>query len=145
MLFRKQTEPPALPAAPMARGEDREISIALGGGRTVIGAHTRIRGSIKGTGPLLVRGEVEGEIAIAGGLTVAPTGRVEADVKAQSLELSGEARGSVRTTEKVVLSPTGVFEGDMETPVLEVSPGSILHGRTRVAGEPLSDDGRFSH
>jgi cytoskeletal protein CcmA (bactofilin family) len=116
-----------------------------GGGRTVIGPQTRIRGTLSGEGPVLVRGAVEGGISIRGGLTIAPTGRVDAEVSARTVDLSGEARGTMRATTRVALSPTGVFEGEMATPLLEVRPGSILRGRTRVAGAPADDRGLLSH
>jgi cytoskeletal protein CcmA (bactofilin family) len=111
----------------------------------VIGAQTRIRGTLSGEGPVLVRGAVEGGISIRGGLTVAPTGRIVAEVSARTIDLSGEARGTMRATTRVALSPTGVFEGEMATPILEVHPGSILRGRTKVAGVPPGERGRLSH
>jgi cytoskeletal protein CcmA (bactofilin family) len=145
MLFRKRSDassdvPPAAPPA-----IEREISLPPGSGRTVIGTHTRVKGTLKGEGSVVVRGTVEGEIAIGGGLTVAQSGRLEAEVAADSVDLSGQGKGSMRATSRVTLAPSAVFEGEMSTPVLEMHPGSVLHGRTRVAGVPTIGRGGLSH
>ncbi len=145
MLFRKRTETSADVPPAAAPAIEREIPLPPGGGRTIIGTHTRVRGSLKGEGSVVVRGTVEGEIAIGGGLTVAPSGRLEAEVAADSLELSGQAKGSVRAASRVTLASSAVFEGEMSTPVLMMHPGSVLHGRTRVAGVPTVGRGGLSH
>jgi len=145
MLFRRrQTEvvPAGVAIGPPAI---RDVIAPLGGGRTVIGPHTRIRGTLRGDGPMMVRGAVVGEIVLRGGLTVATTGRVEADVEAQTVDLQGEARGTIRATGRVAMAETGVFEGEMTTPVLEARPGSVVRGRARVAGLPGPDRGHVSH
>ncbi len=110
----------------------------------MIGPHSRVTGKLLGDGPVVVRGAVEGTIAIRGGLIVREGGRVDADVQAHSLDLEGEAHGKVCTSTRVTLSETGTFEGDIDTPILEVSPGSIVRGRARVAGLPTRER-RSSH
>jgi cytoskeletal protein CcmA (bactofilin family) len=145
MLFRKRSDTAAPPPAGLEVSPEADTAAVTGGGRTVIGPQTRIRGTLSGEGPVMVRGTVEGGIAIRGGLTIAASGRVEAEVSARSVDLSGAARGNVRASARVVLLATGVFEGELATPILEVRPGSILRGRTRVAGVPEGDRGRLPH
>jgi len=141
VLFRKRSQTreqvEALPASldPLA---------APGGGRTVIGPHTRVIGKLLGDGPVVVRGALQGTIAIRGGLSIRRGARVEADVQAQSVDLEGEARGKLCASRRVTVSETGVFEGEMDTPILEVGPGSIVRGRARVAGLPTRER-RSSH
>lgn len=122
----------------------RLASGGLGGG-TVIGVGTRVTGTLKGDGPVLVRGTVLGGIDIRGGLTVTSTGRVDADVNVHSVQVSGEARGSIRATGRVVLASTGFFEGLMATPVIEMHPGSVLRGRASVAGVALPPRRALAH
>jgi cytoskeletal protein CcmA (bactofilin family) len=141
MLFRKRSRPAELPAT--APGP-LEIETSTAGGRTAIGRHTRIVGRLQGEGPVVVRGEVKGTIAIRGGLSVMDCGRVEADVQAYSVDLAGQARGRMSASVRVSLTGSGVFEGEMDTPILEVSPGSIVRGRARVAGLPTKER-RSSH
>ncbi len=59
---------------------EREIDIGPIGGRTVIGRQTLVRGVVKGEGPMVIRGAVEGEIVLKGSLSIAATGRVDAKV-----------------------------------------------------------------
>ena len=116
-----------------------EAEALPGGGRTVIGRSTRVVGKLYGDGPVVVRGDVKGTIAIRGGLSVRGGGRVEADVQAHSIDLAGEARGRMSAASRVSLTETGDFEGEMDTPILEVSPGSIVRGHARVAGLPIKE------
>jgi len=145
MLFRKRTQNPEGPPASVPLPDEDAVVLPPGSGRTVIGTHTRIRGTLTGEGSIVVRGTVEGGIAIGGGLTVTASGTVQAEVEAESVALAGEARGSLRATSRVILSPSGLFEGEMATPILEVHPGSVLKGRTRVAGVPAVRGRGLSH
>jgi cytoskeletal protein CcmA (bactofilin family) len=134
MLFRRRSR---------AGHEPGEEPVALGilgpadGGRTVIGRHTRVVGRLSGEGPVIVRGDLKGAIALRGGLSVTGGARIEADVDAYSIDLEGEAHGRMNAVTRVSLSATGAFEGDMTTPILDVTPGSTVRGRARVAGFPV--------
>lgn len=145
MLFRKRIPARDRPVAPVVAQEGREAPFTPGSGRTVVGSQTRIRGTLSGEGSVVIRGEVAGGIAIGGGLTVTPTGRVDADVEAESVAVAGEAKGTLRAASRVILTPTGSFDGEMATPILEVRPGSVLRGRTRVAGVPSRGHSSISH
>lgn len=157
MLFRRKNgehsdvPPPATgtPATGPGGGADAARDVRPdrlpGGGRTLIGSLTRVKGILRAGGSVVVRGTVEGSIAIAGGLTVAPGGRVEADIEAQTVALEGEARGSIRAGARVTLSERGFFEGRMATPILDLSPGSVLRGSARIAGVPVRDRRGLSH
>ena len=131
MLFRKRSRTGIEPE----RGPvPLEVPGLPGGGRTVIGRHTRVVGRLSGDGPVVVHGDVKGTIAIRGGLSVRGGGRIDADVQAQSVDLAGEAHGRMSVSTRVSLSATGAFEGEMDTPILDVTQGSTVRGRARVAG-----------
>ena len=136
MLFHKRPRP--LVGAEVNR-LPVENPVLSGGGRTVIGRHTRVVGRLSGEGPVVVRGALKGTVAIRGGLSVWGGARIEADVQAHSVDLAGEAHGRMSATARVSLSATGAFEGEMDTPVLEVTAGSIVRGRARVAGLPARE------
>ena len=142
MLFRKRNGASRGSVVPPASSRG---ALEVPGGGTVIGAGTRFQGTVKGAGPVVVRGIVLGEIDLRGGLTVTTTGRVDADVEVQNVELSGEARGTMRASGRVVLGPSGLFEGDIATPVIEMHPGSVLRGRASVAGAPIARRRDLSH
>ena len=83
MLFRKRTQNPEGPPASVPLPDEDAVVLPPGSGRTVIGTHTRIRGTLTGEGSIVVRGTVEGGIAIGGGLTVTASGTVQAEVEAE--------------------------------------------------------------
>jgi cytoskeletal protein CcmA (bactofilin family) len=145
MLFRRRQSGASPAEAALVPPALRDPIAPSGGGRTVIGPQTRIRGKLRGDGPMMIRGAVTGEIALRGALTVAETGQVDADVEAQTVDLLGEIRGTMRASARVAMTETGTFEGEMTTPVLEVRPGSIVRGRARVAGPALPGRDDLSH
>ncbi|MGH9750460.1 MAG: bactofilin family protein [Candidatus Polarisedimenticolia bacterium] len=153
MLFRKRHDAEAgdgQTPSPGGNGggtEPREASFVRlpGGGRSVVGSQTRISGTLRGEGSILVRGSVDGTLSLGGGLTVAPEGRLRADVEAGTVDLLGEAQGSIVATTRVALSETGRFEGRLTTPILDLRPGAVLRGTARIAGLPGRDRGGLSH
>ncbi len=114
-------------------------------GMTIISPRTQIRGRLTGDGSLLIQGRVEGEIEIGGGVVVADTGTIEADVQAPVIEVAGAARGSIVASIRVSVESTGTVEGTLITPILELQPGSVLRGRARIAGVPERDRRGRSH
>jgi cytoskeletal protein CcmA (bactofilin family) len=123
----------------------RDPGLGPSGGRTVVGRRSVVRGIIKGEGPVLVRGAVEGEIILRGRLSISPMGKVDAEVQAETVEISGEAQGTMRASGRVVLASSAIFEGDMAAALLEVRPGSVLQGKTRVAGVVAGGKRGHSH
>lgn len=112
---------------------------------TVIGRRTLIRGIVKGDGPVVIHGALEGELTLGGALSISPTSRVDAEIEARSVEISGETRGTLAAAGRVILEAGGVFDGELTTPVLEVRPGSVLRGRARVSGLQTLARRRVSH
>ena len=131
MLFRKR---PRTAVVPEGGPGSSEVPGLVGGGRTVIGRHTRVVGRLSGEGPVVVHGDLKGTIAIRGGLSVRGGGRIDADVQAHSIDLAGEAHGRMSASTRVSMTSTGAFEGEMDTPVLDVTPGSTVCGHAKVAG-----------
>ena len=161
MLFRRRHDPPTPADVPPAAGgsgaaavpaRDTRVEVAPaataripGLGLTIISPRTRIRGRLEGDGSLLVQGRVEGKIAVGGGVTVAGTGTIEADVEAPVVEVAGEARGSIVASVRVSVEATGMVEGTLATPVLDLQPGSVLRGKARIAGVPVRARRGLSH
>jgi cytoskeletal protein CcmA (bactofilin family) len=133
-----------VPGIPTAK-EVAPATRVPGLGMTIISPRTQIRGRLAGDGSLLVQGRVDGEIAIGGGLVVADTGTIEADVQAPVIEVAGAARGSIVASIRVSVESTGTVEGTLTTPILDLKPGSVLRGRARIAGVPARDRRGLSH
>jgi cytoskeletal protein CcmA (bactofilin family) len=95
---------------------------------SVIGARTKVVGAISGSGPLTVRGSVEGKIQLNERLTLAPEARVQADVEVLSVEVEGRLSGTLRAQSSVRIVPPGRFEGDAVTPKAHVGLGAVVRG-----------------
>ena len=132
MRFRKKAGGMRSPGIPSISDDGSSCRDWGQPGQTIVGSHTRIRGTLKGSGPLVIRGIIEGEIELEGSMIVSPGGRVAAEAEVQSLELSGRASGSMIASERVHISSTGMFEGRMASPVIETHPGSVLHGKAII-------------
>jgi cytoskeletal protein CcmA (bactofilin family) len=163
MLFRKRNDPTAGTPPPVAGATTSEPAGAApqdgvraavtpvraprvpGLGVTIISPRTRIHGRLEGEGSILVQGRVEGSIAVGGGVTVADTGSLDAEVVAPVIEVAGEARGSIVASIRVSVEATGMVEGTLATPILDLQPGSILRGRARIAGVPGRERRGLSH
>jgi len=161
MLFRRRhdPQPPAVvppaantPGVETAPARDTRADAAPapsvripGLGVTIISPRTQIRGRLEGDGSILIQGRVEGKIAVGGGVTIADTGTVEADIEAPVVEVAGEARGSIVASNRVSVGSTGLVEGTLGTPILDLQPGSVLRGKARIAGVPVRERRGLSH
>jgi len=96
--------------------------------QSVIGGNTRFRGRIRGHGPLIIRGQVEGRVDIEDHLTVAPAGRLDADARAGDILLEGSASGELLARDSLSLRPTGMAEGRIQAGRLRVERGATIHG-----------------
>lgn len=96
--------------------------------QSVIGGNTRFRGRIRGHGPLVIRGQVEGHVEIEDQLTVAPAGRLDADARAGDILLEGFASGDLVARSTLALRPTGRVEGRIQAGRLRVERGGTIHG-----------------
>ncbi len=134
MFGQKQRQPGA--PVPTASGSSRP--------ETVIGANTRIVGTINSDNNMRIDGAVEGDIEVIGNLIVGETGRVIATIKAQNIHISGAVKGEITATEKLEISPTGKVWGDITTAALQIEPGGLFRGQSTMSStidEPLLLEG----
>jgi cytoskeletal protein CcmA (bactofilin family) len=96
-----------------------------------------VEGTITGSGPLTVKGEVDGKISLTDHLTLAPEARVDADVEAGWVELRGRLRGSVRAHNHLRILPPGRLEGDAVAPKASVELGAVLQGGLLIRSNPV--------
>lgn len=105
----------------------------------VIGPETRINGRVSGQGGLVVRGHVEGAIAISDGLDVDTGGVVVADVEARTVVVRGTLNGNVVAAEAVRIEEGARVVGDLRTPRIAIAEGATFRGRIDM-DVPLPDD-----
>ena len=65
-------------------------------------------------------------------VTVAPQGRVEAQVLARSVVVLGTATGQLTANELVRIGETGSFEGVISAPRVVIADGAHFQGRVQM-------------
>ncbi|HEY1691244.1 MAG TPA: polymer-forming cytoskeletal protein [Polyangiaceae bacterium] len=95
-----------------------------------IGSGARIRGRIHGDGDLVVEGQVEGELAIRGELTIAEGGAVTSEaVEAQSVVVAGTLEGDVAASGPVRLVAGARVRGNLKGSAVSIEEGARFSGR----------------
>ena len=94
----------------------------------MIGAKVRIKGEIYSAEELLLEGEVEGVIVSESVLTVGPSGKVKANVKAKELTICGSLRGNADVTGKIAIRQEGTLIGDIRTAGISIDDGAYFKG-----------------
>ena len=97
---------------------------------TRIGKGVVVAGEIKGGEDLVIDGTVDGTIELPQHvLTVGPTGRVNAELSAQSVVVLGKVSGSIRASDLIRIGETGSVEGAVASPRLVIADGAQLQSR----------------
>jgi cytoskeletal protein CcmA (bactofilin family) len=100
---------------------------------SLIGAGTRIEGSIIFSGGLRIDGEVKGDVRITEGevgtLVVSEQARIEGEVRVGHLVVNGTIVGPVHASELIELQPRSRVSGDIHYTSIEMHLGAIVEGR----------------
>lgn len=101
---------------------------------SLIGAGTRVEGSIHFAGGLRVDGEVKGSILAAEGassstLVLSEHGRIEGAVSVAHLVTNGTVVGPVVVTESLEMQSKARIVGDVEYAAIEMHQGAVIEGR----------------
>jgi cytoskeletal protein CcmA (bactofilin family) len=100
---------------------------------SLIGAGSRIEGSVAFTGGLRVDGEVRGNIRAVGDkpgtLVVSEHARIEGEIHVDFVVINGEVVGPVHAKESAELMPKARVAGDVFYRAIEVHVGAVVTGR----------------
>ena len=112
------------------KGNDEEYGVM----NTIIGKDTVITGTLDVRGALRVDGSVKGKIICSDCVTVGATGKVEADIEADTAVIAGRMIGNVVTAEKIELQNKCEMDGDIKTKSLVIEQGGIFSGSCNMKG-----------
>ena len=98
-------------------------------GAASIGKAVKINGQIFSKEDLYVDGDVEGTIELAENkLTVGPSGRVQAGIKAREVVVLGQIQGNVEAVDKLDIRKDAKLVGDIKTARIIIEDGAYFKG-----------------
>ena len=103
---------------------------------TVIGRDCRVEGRVGAAGDLIVAGEVHGEVAAQGRVSLLDGGVLRGSLQAAQARIEGTLEGPIAVAGALELGPTARVEGDVIADSLGIEEGAVLLGSVRVAGKP---------
>jgi|SRR5579863_4577397 len=109
-------------------------------GSATIGESVTIKGQIISREDLTIDGEVEGSVELQQHrLTVGPSGRLRADVRAHEIVVFGSIQGNVDATEKIEIKKQASITGDIRAARIVTEDGAHIKGSIDTGGTQLSD------
>jgi len=96
---------------------------------TVISPGMVVNGTVRGKGPFIVQGRVDGRVLLEGDLRVAAKATVQADVEVDVVEVKGSVKGAIKARQSVSLDAGAVVEGTIDAPRVEVDPQARVKAR----------------
>lgn len=101
---------------------------------SLIGAGTRVEGSIRFTGGLRIDGEVMGSVEAAEGassstLVLSEHARVEGAIRVAHLVTNGMVVGPVSIAESLEMQSKARIVGDVDYVMIEMHQGAVIEGR----------------
>lgn len=100
---------------------------------SLIGAGTRVEGSIRFSGGLRIDGEVSGSVQATEGasstLVLSEHARVEGGISVAHLVSNGTVVGSVSVSESLEMQSKARIVGDVDYALIEMHQGAVIEGR----------------
>lgn len=110
----------------------------------VIGPSIHIDGDLRGEEDLMIEGNVNGTIHLRdNSLTVGSSGRVKADVYANSIFVDGTVEGDLFGSERVAIRKSGTVKGNILSPRVSLDDGGRFKGSVEMDQQAV--DAAFGH
>jgi cytoskeletal protein CcmA (bactofilin family) len=102
---------------------------------TLIAKTSHVEGTIKGAGQVQIEGTVKGKLDCSSSVLVAQGGKVDAEIKAETITISGKLKGDAIASQKIELTPTAEVEGDITAPRILIREGATFEGQVFMTGK----------
>jgi cytoskeletal protein CcmA (bactofilin family) len=119
---------------PAADRPRRRLFDQLSGTPTLIGAGSRFEGRLKVSGPMSLCGELVGDGAIEGVLSIAAGAHWHGNIEAQSAVVAGRITGDLVVEAKLEIGKTAVVRGRVRGRVIAIADGATVDGEITVTG-----------
>ena len=111
---------------------DMQQEKTKGGGATLIGAGTTLKGDISSNSDLRIDGTVLGNIHSAAKIIIGSSGIVEGDITCNQSDIVGKVSGNVRAKELLQLRGECVVTGNLYAGKLQVEPSATFNGQCHM-------------
>lgn len=105
-----------------------------GGGATLIGAGTSLKGDISSNSDLRIDGTVIGNITSSAKIIIGSSGLVEGDISGNQADIVGKVSGNIRTQELLQLRGESVVTGNLYAGKLQIEPSATFNGQCHMGG-----------
>jgi len=106
---------------------------AVNSSDTVISSGMVVSGTVRGKGPLLVQGRIDGRVLLEGDLRIAAKGTVQADIEVDVAEVKGSVKGTIKARQSVSVEAGAQIDGPIESPRIEIDPQARVKARLVMA------------
>lgn len=121
----------------MARQQSKRKNVPTA---TTLGPQTVLKGTLKFTESLTIRGVFEGEIDATGHLVIEKGSSVRADIKVGSATVAGSVSGNIFAEEKLEMDSLGQVFGNVRTRRLRIADGVLFEGTCEMIKDPAGVD-----
>jgi len=95
---------------------------------TVIAEGMRVTGRLKGTGNVIISGELESDCEINGSVTLTDTGRCKGTIRATDVMIAGNLNGDVLAEGHIEVSRSALVKGSLAGAHIAVAEGAVIEG-----------------
>jgi cytoskeletal protein CcmA (bactofilin family) len=122
----------------MSEAPRRRLLDRLGASPSLLSTRSRVVGDIEVPGGLIASGEVIGDGAIGGELSLGPEARWQGQLRARSAVIAGHLVGSITVSETIEIAASAVIQGRVTARKIAMARGATIDGEVTVTGsEPI--------
>jgi len=99
---------------------------------TIIGPGTTITGEIQSGGMVRIEGAVSGKIQSTDSIVVQESGKVEAELRANSIAIAGKVKGNIFANERLEINTGATVVGDIMSPRIAIADGVAFEGKVSM-------------
>jgi cytoskeletal protein CcmA (bactofilin family) len=118
------------------RMKDGSAPASTASGTTYFDESAEFSGTLHLRQSVCIDGAIEGEIDCDQTVTIGPSGRVRARIRAQSVVIEGELHGDIEARGEITLHKSARVYGDLITEGIVVEKGAKVEGRITIGAAP---------
>ena len=111
---------------------------------TIISQGTKIEGEVEVQESIRIDGQLNGKLVAKGDILVGKSGKLEADLEGDNIEIAGTVEGDVRAEGKLKLLKNGELIGDICYSNLVINDGAVFKGTSISENDKSSSKNKKS-